>query len=78
LEPDSTAPWVVPLSDGGVQFEWHREGLDIEVIVSAEHVAEAWLRDETQGIEWEGAAEDLVREAAASIRSRAVSALGSE
>lgn len=32
--PGIAAPSIVPLSDGGVQIEWHRGGLDIEVAFS--------------------------------------------
>lgn len=34
--PGIAAPAIVPLSDGGVQVEWHRGGLDIEVTFSDE------------------------------------------
>jgi hypothetical protein len=32
--PGIAAPSIVPLSDGGVQIEWHRGGVDIEVAFS--------------------------------------------
>lgn len=32
LAPTSPAPRVVPLSSGGLQLEWHRNGIDLEVI----------------------------------------------
>lgn len=32
--PGIAAPSIVPLSDGGVQVEWHRGGLDIEITFS--------------------------------------------
>jgi hypothetical protein len=32
LEPTSPAPRVVPLSSGGLQLEWHRGGIDLEVV----------------------------------------------
>lgn len=33
MEVDTEPPWVVPLPSGGVQFEWHREGLDAEIVI---------------------------------------------
>lgn len=32
LTPASPAPRVAPLSSGGVQLEWHRNGVDLEVV----------------------------------------------
>ena len=32
LAPTSPAPRVVPLSSGGLQLEWHRKGVDLEVV----------------------------------------------
>jgi hypothetical protein len=54
LEPSSPTPAVVPLSDGGVQMEWHRGGLDIELTFSPREAAELYVRDLETGDEWEG------------------------
>ena len=35
LAATSPAPRVVPLSSGGVQLEWHRKGMDLEVVFDA-------------------------------------------
>jgi hypothetical protein len=32
LRPTSPNPRVVPLSNGGLQLEWHRQGIDLEVV----------------------------------------------
>ncbi len=32
--PDVHEPSIVPLSDGGIQVEWHRGGIDLEVAFS--------------------------------------------
>jgi hypothetical protein len=63
LEPSSPTPSVVPLSDGGVQMEWHRGGLDIEVTFSPREVPELYVRDLETGDEWEGdATTDLIEQ----------------
>jgi len=36
MEPSASAPSVVPLSNGGLQLEWHRGGHDLEIIVNPE------------------------------------------
>jgi hypothetical protein len=33
MDDDTEPPWVVPLPSGGVQLEWHREDLDVEVVI---------------------------------------------
>ena len=35
LELDGPAPLVVPLSYGGLQLEWHEQGIDLEIEVEA-------------------------------------------
>ncbi len=32
LGPTSPAPRVVPLSNGGLQLEWRRNGIDLEIV----------------------------------------------
>ena len=32
LGPMSAVPRVVPLADGGLQLEWHRHGIDLEIV----------------------------------------------
>ena len=34
---------VVPCSDGGVQLEWHSDGVDFEIVFSANGDIEAWM-----------------------------------
>jgi hypothetical protein len=53
LPPDAPAPRVVPLSDGGVQLEWHRSGLDVEITFPASDVPELYLHDHEGGAEHE-------------------------
>jgi hypothetical protein len=61
LESASVPPWVVPLSDGGVQLEWHRDGVDLEVVFSAEG-NEFALTDAAHDIAWEGDPETALRQ----------------
>ena len=40
MRDDTPAPSIVPTSDGHVQFEWHRQGIDLEVeVISPTRVA---------------------------------------
>lgn len=32
--PEISAPSIVPLADGGLQLEWHRGGIDVEIVLS--------------------------------------------
>jgi hypothetical protein len=73
LEPDSSPPWVIPLSDGGLQLEWHRGGLDIEVVFSPGRGREMCVADLSTGSEWEldpsSAAIEAVRPLVGRLRS---------
>jgi hypothetical protein len=55
--PELPEPAVVPLADGGVQIEWHRGGLDIEVTFSDEH-AGMYVEDLAGGEAYERSRED--------------------
>lgn len=45
MERETPAPAVVPVSDGGLQLEWHYPTLQIEVYIDADGVATAWLQE---------------------------------
>ena len=45
MSPDTPPPSLVPLNDGGVQIEWHQNGIDIEASFPAEDEAELFMRD---------------------------------
>src|SRR2546428_9350746 len=51
LEPKTTAPWIVPLADGGLQLEWHENGVDLEVAFPATDNPELYALDLTTGEE---------------------------
>lgn len=53
LHPTSAPPAVVPLSDGGIQLEWHRGGLDVEVTFSPDGEPALYVADLESGHEWE-------------------------
>lgn len=45
-------PSVVPLSDGGVQLEWHRNGVDLEVTFTDEADDGVYCREVETGSRW--------------------------
>jgi hypothetical protein len=45
VHADTIPSWVVPLSDGGLQLEWHQAGIDLEVAFPADDEAEFFVRD---------------------------------
>lgn len=45
MKPSLPSPSIVPLASGGLQFEWHRNGWDVEIeILSPNHV-QAWAHN---------------------------------
>ena len=51
--PGIAAPSIVPLSDGGMQIEWHRGGVDIEVAFSDDEPGVYVVDREGEGAEVE-------------------------
>jgi hypothetical protein len=47
----TATPAVVPIDGGGVQLEWHRGGVDLEVACFPDHSVETWVEDLTTGDE---------------------------
>ena len=47
LEHDSHAPWIVPMSDGGIQLEWSHDDKEIEVVIAPEGEISAFWFDDT-------------------------------
>jgi len=39
-------PWVVPCSDGGIQLEWHEQGMDLELSIKPDGCSELYFKDE--------------------------------
>jgi hypothetical protein len=51
--PELAAPEVVPSPDGGIQVEWHTNGVDFEAIFEPEQQPRALVEDLTNGTEAE-------------------------
>lgn len=53
LGPSSPAPRVVPLSSGGLQLEWHRNEIDVEVVFDQNEKPYFYRRNRASGGESE-------------------------
>ena len=53
LRDDVPEPTVIPTSEGGLQFEWHRQGVDVEVHVPPSGPTAYLIVDEDAGTEKE-------------------------
>jgi hypothetical protein len=53
MRPETPAPSIVPTSDGGLQLEWHRAGLDVEVLFSPEEDNSIYIHERASGSERE-------------------------
>jgi hypothetical protein len=58
--PGIAAPSITPLADGGVQVEWHRGGLDIEIAFSDDEPGVYIVDREGEGAEMELPLSDAV------------------
>ena len=67
LPADATAPAVAPTGNGGVQFEWHRGGWDVEVEFH-DGDAHAWMENLGTGERWSGALTDRLDDLRATMR----------
>jgi len=56
LDPRAPAPSVAPVSDSGLQIEWHHRGRDLEIEFSPDGRTEFYYFDEHTGEEHEGPA----------------------
>ena len=55
-----SSPLVTPLSDGGVQAEWHKGNLTLEIVVSADEPPRFYFHDPASSREEEGSFEGSV------------------
>lgn len=53
MEQATPPPAVVPTVHGGVQLEWHRNGLDIEIAINPNRPVMVFASDNRNGEEWE-------------------------
>ena len=51
MNPRVPVPLVAPTSAGGIQFEWHQDGFELEFCVSAPYDCELSFRDHKTGEE---------------------------
>lgn len=58
MQPDSPAPSVVPMGDGGLQIEWHRRQQDLEITFTADGAPQFFYRNRATGALDEGAARE--------------------
>lgn len=45
MGPSIPSPQIVPVGDGGLQVEWHQNGLDIELYIAAPYDCELLVHD---------------------------------
>jgi hypothetical protein len=57
-QPDSPAPSVVPMGDGGIQIEWHRKQQDLEIVFPADEPPQFLYRNRGTGMLDEGSADE--------------------
>ncbi len=60
MDATSPAPSVVPLTDGGLQLEWHRKQQDLEIVFPIDDTPQFSYVNRTTGTELEGFARDVV------------------
>jgi hypothetical protein len=72
LREDIPAPTLVPTRSGGLQLEWHRRGIDIEIVVPPSGPIEMLFIDPEEGVELEADSIDEVRIVSALQRVSAV------
>jgi hypothetical protein len=54
MQEGSALPHITPLSDGGVQAEWHNQGKDLEIVVPADGDPTYYYFDQATNEEEEG------------------------
>jgi hypothetical protein len=59
MDSASPAPSVVPLGDGGLQLEWHRNQQDLEIVFPSGDLPQFYYRDRRAGAEQDGPAGDV-------------------
>jgi hypothetical protein len=60
MDEASPAPSIVPLGDGGIQFEWHRKQQDLEITFTADDTPQYFYQNRATGMEQLGSARDVM------------------
>ncbi len=66
MRAETPLPSVVPTNTGGIQLEWHVNGVDLEIEIVSRYRVAAWFRDLRTEQEWE---EDVVTDLGRLVRS---------
>lgn len=53
MEDFTPAPSCVPTSEGGIQLEWHRSGIDLEIEISPRGTVGVYFRNPSASDEWD-------------------------
>lgn len=64
---DMPAPHIVPMSNGGIQIEWHRVGIEIEISFEPSEAPKFWCLD-ANGAEYQGELEQQMLLVASFLR----------
>ena len=59
MQPNSPTPSIVPLSDGGLQIEWHRKKQDLEIVFPFEEDGLFLYSNRATGNELEGSVREI-------------------
>lgn len=68
LDHDTAAPSVTPTPEGGLQFEWHEGGWDLEVEVVPDGGIDVWGAAVDESAEFGGELDDVVEQLRSTLR----------
>jgi hypothetical protein len=54
MPTDAAAPTLVPTNGGGIQLEWHQNGVDLEVRFEPRSSATVCIFDQDTDLDWAG------------------------
>jgi len=55
MDEDTPLPSIVPTTPGGVQVEWHCDGIDLEIEIESTSRINVYFEDARTGVSWEEA-----------------------
>lgn len=53
MHPNTPPPAIVPTAIGGIQIEWHTNGMDLEIEVESTSRINVWFDDSRSDVTWE-------------------------